>query len=191
MPVAAVRKGGRPTVSLGIADHDLRQHQRVEDDLLLMRRLVGHDAGAADLRARAGRGRHGDDRRDALRIGPRPPIADVLEIPHRARLAVHEGDRLADIERRAAADRDDAVMLALAEGREPGVDIGLRRIAAHIGEDRDRQARRLRATARAFAITGPSARPYRSRSGASRSRRSCKHRASSASRPGPMPHAVG
>ena len=84
----------------------------MEDDLLRVRRLVGDDAGAADLRAGAGRRRHGDDRRDPFGIGARPPVADILEIPHRPRLPGHEGDDLAGIERRAAAESDDAVMLA-------------------------------------------------------------------------------
>ena len=47
---------------------------------------------------------------DARRIGPRPPVADILEIPHRPRLAGHEGDDLAGIERGAAAEGDDAVV---------------------------------------------------------------------------------
>ena len=54
------------------------------------------------------------------RIGARPPVADVLEIPHRPGLPGHEGDQLADIERRAAAEGDDAVMAAALEGRDAG-----------------------------------------------------------------------
>ena len=112
MPVPTVRYGGRPTRKFGVFDRDFRHHRGMEDDLLLVRRLVGDDAGAADLRAGARRRRHGDDRRDAVRVGARPPVADILEIPHRPRLRRHEGDAFADIERRAAADRDDAVMAA-------------------------------------------------------------------------------
>ena len=84
----------------------------MEDHLLGVRRLVGDDAGAADLGAGARGGRHGDDRQDALRVGAGPPVADVLEVPHRPGLAGHEGDDLAGIERRAAAEGDDAVMPA-------------------------------------------------------------------------------
>ena len=120
MPVPAVMKGGMPTVSSGIGDDDRRQHLRVEDDLLGVRRLVGDDAGAADFRAGAGRGRHGDDRRDGVGIGARPPVADILEVPDRPRLPGHEGDQLADIERRAAAKGDDAVMLARLEDGDAG-----------------------------------------------------------------------
>ena len=103
---------------LRVLDRDFRHHCRVEDDLLLMRRLVGDDARAADFRAGARRGRHGDDRRDAFRVGARPPVADILEIPHRPGLRLHEGDAFADVERRAAADRDDPVMAAGFVGRD-------------------------------------------------------------------------
>jgi hypothetical protein len=87
-------KRGMPTVSSGRDDH-LGHHQRMEDHLLGVRRLVGDDAGAADFRAGARRGRHRDDREDALGVGAGPPVADILEIPHRPGLAGHEGDDLA------------------------------------------------------------------------------------------------
>ena len=54
-----------------------------------------------------------------LGIGARPPVADILEIPHRPRLPGHEGDDLADVERRAAAEGDDAVMAAGAKTAMP------------------------------------------------------------------------
>ena len=112
MPVPAVMKGGMPTVSSGSQITHLRHHLRMEDHLLRVRLLVGDDAGAADLRAGAGGRRHGDDRRDRVRVGARPPVADILEIPDRPRLPGHEGDELAGIEAAAAAEGDDAVMLA-------------------------------------------------------------------------------
>ena len=112
MPVPTVMNARHADGQLGIGDHHLRHHQRVEDHLLGVGRLVGDHAGAADLGAGAGGGRHGDDRGDALGIGAGPPVADVLEIPHRPRLAGHEGDDLAGIEPRAAAEGDDAVMAA-------------------------------------------------------------------------------
>ena len=84
MPVAAVTARGSPTVSSASQNDDARHHLRMKDDLLLMRLLVEDHAGAADFRARAGGGRHGDDRRDAGRVGARPPVADVLEVPQRA-----------------------------------------------------------------------------------------------------------
>ena len=71
-----------------------------------------------------------------VRIGARPPVADILEIPHRPGLAGHEGDDLADIERGAAAEGDDAVMPAGAQGLEAGVDVGLDRVRLDVGEHR-------------------------------------------------------
>ena len=104
---------------LGVRNDDARHHLRMEDDLLLVRFLVEDDAGPADLRARARGGRHGDHGRDAGGIGARPPIADVLEIPQRASLSRHERHGLAGVERRSAAERDDAVVTA-ARGRRAG-----------------------------------------------------------------------
>ena len=84
----------------------------MKDHLLGVRRFLSDDAGAADFRAGSCRGRHGDDGRDLVRIGPRPPIADILEIPERAGLPGHEGNDLAGVEARAAAEGDDPVMAA-------------------------------------------------------------------------------
>ena len=119
---------------LRIRDHDARHHLRMEDDLLLMRLLVEDDAGAADFAARAGGGRHRDDRRDALGIRARPPVADVLEVPQRPRLPRHERDDLAGIEPGAATEGDDAIVRAGVIGLEAGLDVRRHRIAAHIGE---------------------------------------------------------
>src|SRR5256886_13286609 len=83
------------------------------------------------LRARAGSGWNGDDRCDAARLGACPPVAQVLEIPQRPRLPGHEGDHLAGIQRRAAAEGDHAVVSARAVDGEPILDIGGDRIAAH------------------------------------------------------------
>ena len=123
---------------LGIGDDDRRQQLRMEDDLLGVRCLVGDDAGAADFGAGAGGRRHRDDRRDRVGIGARPPVADVLEIPHRPRLSGLEGDQLAEIERRAAAEGDDAVMLALLEGGDAGGEVGLDRVGLDVGKHRMR-----------------------------------------------------
>ena len=73
-------------------------------------------------------------------IGARPPIADILEVPERAGLPGHEGDDLAGIEPRAAAEGDDAVMLAGAEDGDAGLDIGVDRVRLHVGEHRHRHA---------------------------------------------------
>ena len=110
----------------------------MEDHLLGVGLLVGDDAGAADFRAGAGGGRHRDDRRDRVGIGARPPVADILEIPDRPRLSGLEGDQLAEVERRAAAEGDDAVMLALLEGGDAGGQVGLDRVGLHLGKHRMR-----------------------------------------------------
>ncbi len=85
-------------------------------------------------------GRHGDDRRNAGRVGPHPPIADILEIPHRPRLPRHEGNDLAGIERAAATEGDDAVMMAAAQHGDAVLDIPGDGITAQISEDRRRHA---------------------------------------------------
>ena len=113
---------------LRVGDHHLRHHLRMKDDLLGVRRLVGDHAGAADLRAGAGRRRHRDDRRDAPGVGARPPVADVLEIPDRALLPGHEGDELAGIEPAAAAEGDDAVMAAGLEDVHARSEVRLDRV---------------------------------------------------------------
>ena len=92
-----------------VADGDGRQQFRVEDDLLRVRCLVGQHAGAADFRAGAGGGRHGDDRGDA-RCWRGSTSRRHPRNPRRTGLAGHEGDHLAEVERRAAAKGDDAVM---------------------------------------------------------------------------------
>ena len=137
----ARRDGGRHADGqLGIADRDLRHHQRMEDHLLGLRRLVGDDAGAADLGAGAGRGRHGDDGQDALRVRPRPPVAHVLEVPHRPRLPGHEGDDLAGVERRAAAEGNHAVVPTGLQRHEAGLDIGGDRVGLDPRKDLGRRA---------------------------------------------------
>ena len=113
MPVPAVMMRRHADGQLRIADRHLRHHLRMEDDLLGVGRLVGDRPPARPtsepVPAVVGTATIG---RDAVGVGARPPVADVLEIPHRPRLAGHEGDHLAGIERRAAAEGDHAVMLA-------------------------------------------------------------------------------
>ena len=72
-------------------------------------------------------------------VGARPPVADVLEVEHRAGLVLHEGDQLAGIERRAAAERHHAVMSARLERRDAGREIRLDRIGLHFGEQLGRR----------------------------------------------------
>ena len=119
-----------------VADHDLRHHRGWKITFLGVGGLLCDDARAADLRACPGSRRHGDDRQDAVGIGAGPPVADILEIPHGAGLPRHEGDHLAGIERGAAAEGDDAVVLTGLQGLEAPVDVGLDRIRLDVREDR-------------------------------------------------------
>jgi hypothetical protein len=111
-----------------IGDDHRGQHFRMEDDLLHMRFGIGDDAGAADFRAGAGRRRHGDDRRDAVGIGAGPPVADILEIPDRARLAGMKATILPRSRPGTAAEGDDAVMAAVAEDLQAGFEVLLVRV---------------------------------------------------------------
>ena len=107
---------------------------RMEDHLLRVGFLIGDDTGAADFRARSGRCRHGDDRRDRVAVGACPPVTDILEIPHRPRLSRLEGDQLAKIECRPTAESDDAVMLALFEYRNTSRQVRLDGIGLYFRE---------------------------------------------------------
>ena len=70
------------------------------------------------------------------------------------RLALHQGDQLAGIERRAAAERHHAVMTARLEGRDAGREIGLDRIGLHVGEQLRRRRPRRASASIAFAVIG-------------------------------------
>ena len=129
---------------LRVRDDDARHHLRVENDLLLMRLLVEDDACAPHFGSGAGRGGHRDHRRDAGRIGARPPVADILEIPERARLPGHERDDLAGIEPRTAAEGHDAIVLASAIRLEARLHVGRHGIAAHVGKQSRTGQRRHR-----------------------------------------------
>ena len=115
----------------------------MEDDLFHVGRGVGQHGGAADLQAGAGGRRHGDAWRDGGGIGARPPIADILEVPHRTPLARHERDQLADIETRAAAERDHTVMSAGPVGGDAGGEVLLARVRIDVGEHRPAQPGRI------------------------------------------------
>ena len=131
--------GDRPWHADGqfrVGDDDRGQHLGVKDDLLHMGFRVGDDAGAPHLGPGAGSGGDGDDRGNARRIGPRPPVADILVIPDGPGLARHEGDHLAKVEARTAAEGDDPVMPARLVDLQPGGKVLLVRVRVDIGEDR-------------------------------------------------------
>ena len=142
MPVPAVSAGGRPTVSSGsrITCAGIILGWKITF-LVWVARLVMTPARPTSepVPAVVGTATIG---RDAGGVGAGPPVADVLEVPHRPGLAAHEGDDLAAVERRAAAEGDDAVVAAVAQHREAGGDVGLGRVRLHVGEDRGRAARR-------------------------------------------------
>src|SRR3546814_1364962 len=104
-------------------------------------RLVDDDRGAADLRAGAGGGRHGDDRGDAFGVDALPVVALVLEVEQRALLAGHERDGLGTVEARAAAEGDDAVVAAGLVGGDAVVDILADRVRLHGGDQAGRPHR--------------------------------------------------
>ena len=141
----AVREGIEPRAGgdglrhadrqFGITDNHAGQHLGMEDDLLFPGLRIGDHRSPPDLGSGPRRRRHGDDRIDPCRIGPRPPVADILEIPDRTRLAGHEGQRLCQIEARAAAEGDDPVITPVAIGAQPLGHIGIARIRVDLREN--------------------------------------------------------
>jgi hypothetical protein len=110
-----------------------------KDHLFRVGRLVSHHPGAAHFRACPGGGRHGNDRRDTLGIGARPPVAYILEVPDGPALPRHERHQLAGIQPRPAAEGHDPVMPAGAEGFDPGEEVGFDRIWLHLSKERSVQ----------------------------------------------------
>jgi len=74
------------------------------------------------------------------RQAPGPPIADILEIPHRPRLAGHEGNGLRGVKGRTAAKGDDPVMAAGAIDLEAVLDIFADWVALNVGKEPGRNA---------------------------------------------------
>ena len=142
MPTAAVRWGGKPRGQLGIEDHPPRHHRGVEDDPLgVLAASVGDDGRAPGLRAGSGGGGDRDHRHHARLVDARPPVLPVLEVPDGPRLAGHQGDCLARVESAPSAEGDDPVVVLRRERFDPGGDVCLDRIAAHVGEHRAREPR--------------------------------------------------
>ncbi|MNN37205.1 hypothetical protein D3C81_1511400 [compost metagenome] len=109
---------------LGIEDDDSRQHPGMEDDALDMRLVVGDDRRAAHFRTGTGGGGHRDHRRHAGDIDAAGVVADVFEVPERAVLPHHQGNRLAGIQGRTSTEGDHAVVATGLEGGYAVRDIG-------------------------------------------------------------------
>jgi hypothetical protein len=153
MPVPAVMRGGMPTVSSGsqmtilgiIFGWKITFLVWVASSVMTPARPTSEPVPAVVGTATIGAMLVG-----SARVHQSPTI---LEIPHRPRLPRHEGDQLADVEARAAAEGDDAVMPPARKAATPAstlaasdwVDVGEHRRHARILEElqrlrRDRQA---------------------------------------------------
>ncbi len=135
MPVPAVMIFGMPTVSSGSAITTPGRNFGWKMIFFTCVAELVMTLARPDFRAGTGGRRHGDDRSNALDIGTGPPVANVLEVPYRARLPRHEGDALAEVEARTAAERDDAVVTAILERLDAGIEVLLVRVRIHVGED--------------------------------------------------------
>ncbi|MCY1535913.1 hypothetical protein D9M68_713400 [compost metagenome] len=107
----------------GIQNHQRGEHPGVEDDAFDMCDIVGYHRGATDFRAGACGGRYRDYRRHASDIDAIAVVTDVLEVPQWAALADHQGNGLAGIQRRAAAEGDHPVVAAGLEGGDAVGDV--------------------------------------------------------------------
>ena len=121
---------------LGVADGDGGKQFRVEDDLLLVGLRIGQNPGAAHFGPGPCRGRHGDDGRDLAGIGARPPVIDIFQVPDRHRLARHQRNHLAQIQRRSAAKADHPVVPARAVDGKARFHVAFVRVGINLREDR-------------------------------------------------------
>jgi hypothetical protein len=132
-PVAAVSPGGRPKRQLRIADRPLRDEVRA-DEAELPPVVEGDERGAADLGAGAGGGRDGDHRGDRRR-DLRQAAEDRGIGLDRPGMGGKERHALGEVDRRAAAHRDDAVAAALGIDGERGDGGRLGGVRRDIKED--------------------------------------------------------
>ena len=143
MPVAAVTCGGRPTVSSGSSITIAGSICGWKMIFLVWSATSVMTDGAAHFGAGARRGGHRDDGRHARRrsracTSPRDP-----RNPRSAALwPAIKRDRLADVERAAAAEGDDAVVRAGAIRRDPCVTFASTGFACTSREHRARKTRR-------------------------------------------------
>ena len=131
--VEAGRGGDRRRLGerqLRIEDRDGEGELRVAARHLHVRPAVGDDRVALGLRARAGRGRHGEHRQE------RPARVSVAAVVgHRAAVRQQQVDRLGAIERAAAAEADDGVDAPPRRERHAAVDHGRVRVDVEVVED--------------------------------------------------------
>ena len=114
---------GRPTVNSGSRITSLASSSGVEQNRFAAGRIQGNDGTAADLAARPGSGRDGDERRQA------GPVGFVIK-PRQLQLGpLHqEPGRLAGVQRAAAADRDHRVALVGAKRGGRFADVRFHRV---------------------------------------------------------------
>ncbi len=114
------------------------------DQHLLVGLGVGDDGEAGDLRAGARGGRDRDDRR------PRPrDLVRHLVVAQMPAIGEQHRHALGGVDRAAAADRDEAVEIAVAQDADAGFDDFGRRVGHRVGEDRPRNARLVEQPGRA------------------------------------------
>jgi hypothetical protein len=133
--VEAGRRGevrGQPDGELGIEHRHARHQRRVEDDRLDPGVAGDDDRRAADLAAGPRGGRDGVDRRHRVDDQLVAALAVVVARQRRLVRGAHR-DRLGDVHRAAAAQRDDAVERGARPQRDPLLDVLLDRVAVHLG----------------------------------------------------------
>ena len=114
---------GRPDCQLGILNHRARHHPRMENDFLDVIGRIGNDRCAPHFGAGARGGRDGQHRRHSRDIDAHEPVFAILEIKQRPRLANHQSNGLAHIQRAAATEGDDAVVTSGLVGRDAKHDV--------------------------------------------------------------------
>jgi hypothetical protein len=141
MPVGRGDRRRQVERELRIGEHAFREEVRREDDLLHVRRVVGHHRRPAHFRSRAGGRGQGDEvrQRAAYRAHFRM-VPGVFEDV--AGVTRHQRDRLRDVECSAAAQADHRVGAVRLVGGDSFLDLAPHRVAPDAGEDADMEARK-------------------------------------------------
>jgi hypothetical protein len=126
--------GRRRERELVVGDRHPREQVVVQHHHLHVALGVGDHRHARDLAPGAGRGRDRHERE--------PGAGDLVvagEVAHLAAVVGGEhGGHLRRVDRAAAADRDHAVGVVLADGRQRALDVGDRRVGLDVAEHRGR-----------------------------------------------------